>query len=111
MTGKWKTWKISKDRNFDINPGILTSPGFDWANDSLCQNVKMLRQISYNENRPNYCHHYIQVQHACKIEFKLLAFMYRAHGDKHYMLINMMTRLMHANTRLVCMNTTLSTLG
>ena len=63
-TGGWEEWKISKDKTFDINPGILSTPGFeslsfDMRNDSLCQNVLVSREIRYNQSRPNHCSHYV----------------------------------------------------
>ena len=63
MTEGWQEWKIKKE-NFDINPGILKTPGFETLifnerNDSLCQNVMMSREIRYNQNRPDHCGHYV----------------------------------------------------
>ena len=63
MTEGWHEWKIKKDPNFDINPGILSTPGFETLmlnerNDSLCQDLIMSREIRYNQNRPDHCRHY-----------------------------------------------------
>ena len=58
MTQGWDQWHIKKDGQFDIQEGILSTPGFEnlqfyGRNDSFCQNVIMSREIRYNQNSQN----------------------------------------------------------
>ena len=60
-TDEWQEWEIPRSRNFDINPGVINSPGFGTF-DSLCQNLIISQEIRYNKYRPNDCQHYEATQ-------------------------------------------------